>query len=241
MHRLVKIKGSLLDSWTTEVLSGVSFTQNRAQTHTAGRYQHTTDRKRGKDVRLSVLPNRCLDWKKTLFYFCCILCFSLDDGTDAFPIWLCCLSLTCLQTHAVILSWSLTLLWISQHWNLTLHILQARKGGQFQWTSIDLILWASLVNDLCLTLFFFFFFLLPCQQCPKLKRPALGRSLRSRTCIMREGPQVQMLPPWGGGLQVERRERGGSLQVEGREQRGEPTGEGKGGGYRWRGGNRLFP
>lgn len=139
----------------------------------------------------------CVNSRRRCVLLAAFFVLSLDDATDTFDMWLSCLSLTRLQTHAVLLSWSLTPLWVSQNWNLTLHILQARKGAQFQWTSIDFLLWASLVNDLCLTLFFFFLVLLPCQRCPKLKGPAICRALSCSTCSMREGPPGQMLPPWG--------------------------------------------
>lgn len=100
----------------------------------------------------------CVNSRRRCVVLAAVFVLSLGDASDTFDIWLGCLSLTRLQKHAVILSWSLTPLRISQHWNLTLHILWARKRGQFHWTSIDFILSASLVNDLRLTYFIIFFY-----------------------------------------------------------------------------------
>lgn len=156
LSSVVGMKGSLLGLRRTVVVSAISSEGNHIEL-TPARWFVTNEANAWYQFTCAS-ESLCVNSRRHCVVLAAFFVLSLDDASCTFDIWLGCLSMTRVQTHAVILSWSLTPLWISQHWNLTLHILRARRRGQFQWTSIDFILLAPLVSDLCLTCFFFFFF-----------------------------------------------------------------------------------
>lgn len=158
---------------------------HQAQTLRAALCQHANGRVENVSFSCASASGITVRTKEdaVLFIFFIRWCYTFD-------IWLC-----------IVYGWPLTLIWISQHWNLTLHILQARKGGQFQWTSTDLILWAPLVNDLCVTFFFFFFVTMP--TVPKAERTCALRVFKSQH-LQHEGMPTGSHAVTLGDLHVER-------------------------------------